>query len=140
MNSNEQTGAHAEQDHAAEHHVSLTTYWLVFAALCVLTLCSFLTYFPWWDNMVPTDASRAFMLAVSCGKALLVMMFFMHLLWEATWKWVLTVPAAMMSVFLIAMLVPDIGFRTEHYSQDRWLHAPTPSVEVESSEDAPAPH
>ena len=63
---------------------------------------SFLTYFPFWREHVPYQASRAFMMAVSCTKAMLVIMFFMHLLWEANWKWVLTIPATFMSMFLDA--------------------------------------
>ena len=58
---------------------------------------SFLTYFDFWREHVPVEVSRAFMMAVSCTKAMLVIMFFMHLKWEANWKWVLTVPASVMS-------------------------------------------
>ena len=32
---------------------------------------------------------------------MLVIMFFMHLMWEANWKYVLTIPASMMSIFLL---------------------------------------
>ena len=51
------------------------------------------------------------MMAVSCAKAALVMLFFMHLKYEANWKYVLTIPAAIMSVLLMLLLVPDIGWR-----------------------------
>ena len=66
------------------------------------------------------------MMAVSCCKALLVMLFFMHLIWEANWKYVLTVPASIMSIFLLLMLFPDVLGRTQKYSEERWLHAATP--------------
>ena len=70
------------------------------------------------------------MIAISCTKAMLVIMFFMHLLWEANWKWVLTIPASVMSIFLMLMLVPDIGMRINngfsHYSFHRWLFAANP--------------
>jgi cytochrome c oxidase subunit 4 len=69
------------------------------------------------------------MMAVSCAKALLVILFFMHLLWEANWKYVLTIPASMMSIFLLLMLVPDIGRRTTKYSEERWLYAAEPQPE-----------
>ena len=65
-------------------------------------------------------------LAVSCAKASLVILFFMHLKWEANWKYVLTIPASIMSIFLMLMLVPDIGRRTRTYSETRWLHAAQP--------------
>jgi cytochrome c oxidase subunit 4 len=59
------------------------------------------------------------------------MLFFMHLIWEANWKYVLTVPASIMSVFLLLMLFPDVRFRTYKYSEERWLHAATPVLEDE---------
>ena len=51
------------------------------------------------------------MMAVSCTKAMLVILFFMHVKYEANWKYVLTIPAGMMSMFLMLMLVPDVGMR-----------------------------
>jgi cytochrome c oxidase subunit 4 len=59
---------------------------------------------------------------------MLVIMFFMHLMWEENWKYVLTIPASMMSIFLLLMLIPDIARRTEKYSAQRWLHAPVPQA------------
>jgi cytochrome c oxidase subunit 4 len=74
----------------------------------------------------------AFMMAVSCTKAMLVIMFFMHLLWEANWKWVLTVPASFMSLFLLLMLIPDVGMRQNtgyaRYSDERLYYAAEPKV------------
>jgi cytochrome c oxidase subunit 4 len=64
----------------------------------------------------------AFMMAVSCTKAMLVILFFMHVWWEANWKYVLTIPAAMMALFLGIMLVPDVGMRNRMVSQERALH------------------
>ena len=51
------------------------------------------------------------MMAVSCTKALLVILFFMHVKYEANWKYVLTIPASIMSMLLILALVPDVGLR-----------------------------
>jgi cytochrome c oxidase subunit 4 len=68
---------------------------------------------------------------------MLVIMFFMHLMWEANWKWVLTIPASFMSIFLMLMLVPDIGWRQNNgyarYSYERLLYAPDPP-KVEQAE------
>jgi cytochrome c oxidase subunit 4 len=72
----------------------------------------------------------AFMMAVSCTKAMLVVLFFMHVLWEANWKYVLTIPAAMMAIFMTIMLVPDIGFRSRMVSQERLLYMARPSDEA----------
>lgn len=109
-------------------HGGLGVYLGVFVALCVLTLLSFVV----GNSQVLRDKAPqvmwAAMMAVSCAKAMLVMLFFMHLKWEANWKYVLTVPASMMSLFLVLMLVPDVGRRTRNYSDDRWLHSAKPVV------------
>lgn len=133
------TTEHAQHEHGHhDGHGGTGKYWGVFLALCLLTLCSFLTYFEMWHQAIPVSVSRAFMVAVSCSKALLVMCFFMHLIWEANWKWVLTVPAAMMAIFLVCMLIPDIGMRTYHYSSHRWNHTPQPIEQ--SAPPAAGPH
>jgi cytochrome c oxidase subunit 4 len=109
-------------------HGGIGKYLVVFVALCALTGCSFFTYSPYWP--FGKEVARVFMLAVSCTKAMLVIMFFMHLLWEANWKWVLTIPATFMSIFLMLMLVPDIGWRKDNgysqYSYERRLYAADP--------------
>ena len=109
-------------------HGGVGKYMMVFAALCVLTGASFFTYSSYWP--FGKHVAWAFMMAVSCTKAMLVIMFFMHLLWEANWKWVLTIPASFMSIFLMLMLVPDIGWRQDNgfarYSEHRLLFAADP--------------
>lgn len=120
-------------------HGGLGKYLAVFGALCFLTAISFgVAHF-----MMGPDAhgatqvvGRMVMIAVSCCKALLVMLFFMHLIWEANWKYVLTIPASIMSVFLLLMLFPDILARTRHYAEERWLYAATPQTETEEHEPA----
>lgn len=111
---------HAEGEHH-EDHGGLGKYGIIFLCLCALTACSFMTTQPWW----PFDKGPTwiFMMGVSCVKAMLVIMFFMHLLWEANWKYVLTIPAAMMSCFLLLMLIPDVGLRGNKYSEERTIYA-----------------
>ena len=115
-----------EHDH--DDHGGNTKYVMVFIALCVLTTASFLTFFDFWNNNVPKAVSHTFMMAVSCTKAFLVMAFFMHLIWEANWKYVLTIPAGMMSIFLMLMLVPDVGCRYHDYTYERLIHAADPGT------------
>ncbi len=124
---------HGEHEH--EHHGGIGIYIAVFVGLCVLTSFSFLTYFDFWRSHVPTEVSRAFMMAVSCTKAMLVIMFFMHLKWEANWKWVLTVPASIMSALLIFALVPDIGMRMRFASFDRLRFAAERPAQTQKIED-----
>lgn len=119
------THGHGHDDHSS--HGSFQTYMGVFGGLLVLTAISF-----WLGNSslkatMPASA-WAGMMAVSCGKALLVILFFMHLKWEANWKYVLTIPAMMMSVFLVCMLIPDVGLRRNRYSEERVVRAAEPEA------------
>jgi len=125
----------SDQSHDDQHesHGGYGLYIGVFVALCVLTTFSFLTYFDFWRDNVSVNLSRAFMMAVSCTKAMLVILFFMHLLWEGAWKWILTAPMIVMSAILIFALVPDVGLRMRHASQDRMIYAAERPIEVEHS-------
>jgi len=115
---------HGGEDHG---HGGVGKYLLVFLALCGLTTLSFFTYSPYWPWRDEPQVGWAFMMAVSCTKAMLVVLFFMHVFWEANWKYVLTIPAAMMAIFLTIMLVPDVGLRNRMVSQERALHMARPS-------------
>jgi cytochrome c oxidase subunit 4 len=122
---------HAAHDPAPGHddhaHGGIGTSIAVFIALCFLTTMSFLTYSSAWPWRDQPQVGWAFMMAVSCTKAMLVVLFFMHVWWEANWKYVLTIPAAMMALFLVIMLVPDIGLRNRMVSQERAIHMARPS-------------
>jgi len=118
---------HGQADHG---HGGTGLYIKVFLALCVLTSMSFFTVSDFWPFHDTPAVGWVFMMAVSCTKALLVMTFFMHLLWEANWKYVLTIPASMMSVFLVIALVPDVGQRIRSYSEERLIYAADESAEV----------
>jgi cytochrome c oxidase subunit IV len=114
--------AHAHESGHDQGHGGIGQYLLVFLALCGLTTMSFLTYSSFWPWRDQPHVGWAFMMAVSCTKAMLVVLFFMHVFWEANWKYVLTIPAAMMAIFLALMLVPDVGMRNRMVSQERALH------------------
>ncbi len=93
----------------------------VFLLLIALTGLSF-----WIANsylMEHRVLAWAAMIAVSIAKAMLVVMFFMHLWWERAWKYVLTIPTLIMAVLLVTLLVPDVALRTETYSRERQMDA-----------------
>lgn len=121
-------------------HPNRTKFFLgIFIALTVLTAISFaVANSSIMDNRVMGWTA---MMLISAIKAMLVITFFMHLKWESTWKYVLTIPAAIMSLVLVFMLVPDIVNRTKSYSRSRQLHAP---VKVEQGDKtsslAPSKH
>jgi cytochrome c oxidase subunit 4 len=126
--------ADAHEDHAGH---GIAKYLYVFAALTVLTSASFFTYSDYWPYHKTPAVGWTFMMAVSCTKALLVMLFFMHLKYEASWKYVLTIPASVMAVFLLLALIPDIKWRFvqitggREASDERWNHAYDPKVDGE---------
>jgi cytochrome c oxidase subunit IV len=122
---------HAHDAHADHGHGGVGKYVMVFIALLVLTAISFAVGNSQTLRENSPGTMWAMMMAVSCAKAMLVILFFMHILWEANWKYVLTIPASMMSIFLLLMLIPDIGRRTERYSEERWLHAAEPEPDPE---------
>jgi cytochrome c oxidase subunit 4 len=109
---------HGDAAHGDDHdHGGMAKYWYVFIALCALTAMSFATFHPAWP--FGQNVTRTFMMAVSCTKAMLVILIFMHVLYEANWKYVLTIPAGMMSIFLILMLWPDVGLRNNWAADER---------------------
>lgn len=115
----------SDSKHEPKHdsHGGLSQYLAVFVALCVLTVISFGVGNSKALRENSPEVMWAMMMAVSCAKAMLVILFFMHLKWEANWKYVLTIPASLMSLYLVLMLVPDIGRRARVYSEERALHA-----------------
>ncbi len=114
-------------------HEGIAKYIYVFIALCFLTAASFFTYSSAWPFHDQPKIGWAFMMAVSCTKAMLVVLFFMHMKYEASWKYVLTIPAAFMSAFLILVLVPDIGMRSRWLSEERELYMAEPRETHRSS-------
>jgi cytochrome c oxidase subunit 4 len=107
---------HSAHGHPADHddHGGLAKYIYVFLMLCLLTTASFWTFSDWpirWPFHHLPAVGWSFMMAVSCAKAMLVILFFMHVKYEASWKYVLTVPPGIMAVFLVLALIPDIGLR-----------------------------
>jgi caa(3)-type oxidase subunit IV len=126
------------------HHESVAKYWYVFVALALLTCCSFFTQSRWWPFHATPHVGWAFMIAVAVAKALLVVLFFMHVKYEAGWKYALTLPAGFMAVFLTLMLVPDIGMRDREMSSEQrsFLADPGEAVlEIEAARalEGPAP-
>lgn len=108
--------------HHAKSHVKL--FAIVFVALLGLTVVSFGVAN---SSLMDTPAiGWAAMMAVSCAKAFLVIAFFMHLRWETNWKFVLTIPATVMSILLCLVLIPDIMHRSEDYNRMRRKFAAEP--------------
>ncbi len=128
---------HAHAQDVAHEYGGIGKYIAVTGALVALSTASFITTSSWWPFHEQPAVGRAFMMAVSCTKAMLVILFFMHVLYEANWKYVLTIPAAFMSIFLILMLVPDVGMRNRYASEERELYMAEPISQI-LDEEKPA--
>ena len=129
-----------DQDHEGDHEdhpkVDKRVFILVFFVLALLTAASYVIGNYGLDLGLSKSMTWVAMMAVSCAKAGLVICCFMHLWWEANWKWVLTVPSSLMAIILVSMLIPDVGCRTNKYSSERWNRAAAESSET--TEGAPS--
>ena len=131
---------HDSNDDDHDDHGGNFKYFVIFITLCILTAMSFFTYSSYWPQALDNETiKRTFMMAISCTKAMLVILFFMHVLWEANWKYALTIPASFMSLFLLLMLVPDVGLRLKHASRERRLHMAVPQA-VDHGAESPGDH
>ena len=125
---------HTHAQDVAHDESGIGKYLMVTLGLVLLSTASFITTASWWPFHDQPAVGRAFMMAVSCTKAMLVILFFMHVMYEANWKYVLTVPAAFMSIFLVLMLVPDIGLRNRFASEEADLYMAEPLTDLEPEE------
>ncbi|MDB4533438.1 cytochrome C oxidase subunit IV family protein [Vicingaceae bacterium] len=118
-----------------ESHSKGAIFVRVFAALCVLTAISFTI-----GNspiMNRPAIGWTLMIGVSICKSVLVVAFFMHLRWETTWKYALTLPAIVMGILLTIVLVPDIGNRSAYSSRQSLEAGPHLNSTDDSTSETP---
>jgi len=96
----------------SEHIVSPRIYFAIFVALLVLTA---LTAWVAFYDLGPLNTVVA--MSIACGKALLVVLFFMHLRWGGRILWLLVGTAVFWLVILIALIMCD-------YASRGWLGFP----------------
>ncbi len=147
----EEHTTHSAADHAgygdhtehAEHHPHVN-YWMIFAALCVLTLVSWAA-----DEIGNKGLVLAIVvLSVATAKALFVMLYFMHLKFEGKWKFVLLAPTMVLALAIPAALMPDIGSHYYDYEVPQLeddgtspaAEAPASHAGTASAGGAPAKH
>ena len=124
-----------ETPHANKNRKTL--FLVVFILLAGLTALSFgIANSPMMDQ--PVTGWTA-MMVISAAKAMLVITFFMHLWWERAWKYALTIPTLFMGALLVWLLIPDIGFRTQHFTQDRLKHTAAPENSWPEPTDSATP-
>ncbi|MFN4260542.1 MAG: cytochrome C oxidase subunit IV family protein [Gemmataceae bacterium] len=103
------TDSHATDSHAADSHgghdMSVKPYLIVFGALCVFTLVSFVVYEALGRG---TLAPFIIILGVAFAKAILVAAYFMHLTLDWGKVFMIIIPALLLGPMLVVVLLPDI--------------------------------
>ena len=93
----------------AEHTTSVRAYLVVFLALLVLTILEYVYARAFADAEFLVLVGG--LVALAAVKAGLVGLFFMHLLFEGRWKYLLLIPTAFLASVVVLGLVPDIAFK-----------------------------
>ena len=92
----------------AQHESHAGSYRWIFLTLCGLTIISWIA-----DSVELSGASvGVIVMVVAALKALCVMMVFMHLKFEGSWKYLLLAPTIILAAAIPFALAPDIGL---HY-------------------------
>src|SRR5438094_2662652 len=107
------TDPHSPEAHA---HAGPTfnTYLAVFGALSVFTLLSFVFNYMARHQHLSTEAGFVLILGVAVCKAILVGMFFMHLIMDWGRVYYLILTAMILGTLLIVVLLPDIVLTWHH--------------------------
>lgn len=98
----------------------------IFLVLVALTLASFAV-----GNLelfASKQSKWIVMIGISVAKASIVILFFMHLWWEKSWKYLLTIPTTIMAIVLVVALIPDILQRRNYYSENRINNSAEPGA------------
>jgi cytochrome c oxidase subunit IV len=107
---------HSAEVHAGHDWPYFSTYLKVFGALAIFTALSFVFNFaarqepPW----ISPHTSFALILGVAIIKAVIVAMFFMHLVLDWGKLYYMIIPALILASLLVIVLLPDIVLAWHH--------------------------
>jgi caa(3)-type oxidase subunit IV len=102
--------------HAGHGHEGPTvqTYLVIFGALSGFTLVSFVANYFAHAGVISHFTSFAIILSVAVCKAVLVGMYFMHLILDWSKVFIVVVPALILGPLLMIVLLPDIVLAWKH--------------------------
>ena len=101
--------------HDTEAHVTSTKpYLVVFAALCIFTLISFVVNNQVTAGNLSSTTGFLLILSVAVIKALLVGAYFMHLIFDWGRLYFVIIPVVIMATMLVVVLLPDIVLAWNH--------------------------
>lgn len=92
----------------AHHGPGVKAYLIVFSALALFTLVSFLSNFMMRKEYITAHESFVIIMTVSVVKTCLVGIFFMHLFLDWRKVYYLIVPAFILGTMMMIVLMPDI--------------------------------
>jgi caa(3)-type oxidase subunit IV len=96
-------------EHDTQAHVtSIKPYLVVFGALCIFTLISFVVNGQVTSGNLSPATGFALILGVAIIKAVLVALYFMHLLLDWGRLFFIVIPVMIMATMLVVVLLPDI--------------------------------
>jgi cytochrome c oxidase subunit 4 len=99
----------ADAPHADEHHgPNLILYWKVAAVLTVFTASSFAVNALVRNDHFSPELGFVLILGVAVAKAVLVGLFFMHLMFDWAKLYFLIIPAFILGTMMMVVLLPDI--------------------------------
>ena len=96
---------HSPEGH---HGPTFKTYWVIFGALSVLTAVSFIANGAARGGTITPTQSFLIILGVAIVKAVLVGMYFMHLVVDWGRLYYFIIPALILAVLAVVVLLPDI--------------------------------
>lgn len=100
-------GTPTELPNHVAHGDLFKPYLVIFGALSVFTLVSFIVNYFHRLEMVTATTSATIIMAVAVVKATLVAMFFMHLRWDWSKLYFLIIPLMILTVMMVIVLLPD---------------------------------
>jgi len=98
----------SETHEHGDHGPTLKTFQIVFGALLVFTVVSFVCNFLAGKGIISHQASFAIILGVAICKATLVGFYFMHLVMDWNKVFIMIVPALILGPMFMIVLLPDI--------------------------------
>jgi cytochrome c oxidase subunit 3 len=102
-------------EHDTEAHVTSTKpYLVIFGALCVFTLISFVVNGQVHAGNISSTTGFILILGVAVIKAVLVAVYFMHLLFDWNRLYFVIIPVMIMATMLVVVLLPDIVLAWRH--------------------------
>jgi len=108
------TDTHPTEHHGEAHGDLTRTYLVIFAALSVFTIVSFVVNGAVRSESLSRTAGFAIILGVAVVKAVLVATYFMHLIFDWRRFYFVIVPALILGTLLVIVLLPDIVLAWHH--------------------------